>query len=136
MRNFSVRSEFLSQWGDNVTPDTVITMREVNRLAAEWGVPVEELLDQLEEIDTTTHPVRIAKKHVIINKKLYYIFCIPEVRRNGDRTFSFYIQPVSGIYPMTFMYSVPQEQQTMQEAFEIAEGAAEANLKAYTSDWD
>lgn len=135
MKSFCVRSEFLSTWGDEVTPDTVITMREVERLSEEWEIPVEELLDQLYEVDTFVNSVRTYKKHVIISKKLYTIFCIPQVYPTNGKQYEFYIQPASGIYAMEYMFGLPEEQQTLQDAFEMAEEDAKINIEIYGSSW-
>lgn len=49
MKTYTVKEEYLSQWGEDVTEDTIITQAELERLSAEWGKPVEELLEQLIE---------------------------------------------------------------------------------------
>ena len=46
---YTVKPEYLDQWGEDVTEDTIITQDELERLAAEWDKPVEELLEQLIE---------------------------------------------------------------------------------------
>ena len=45
--NYHIKEEYLSQWGEETTTETVITQDELERLAAEWEVPIEELLEQL-----------------------------------------------------------------------------------------
>lgn len=50
LTRYTIKPEFLSMWGEDVTEDTVIDSAEVERLADEWGKPVAELLDQLTEI--------------------------------------------------------------------------------------
>ena len=47
---YHIMPEYLSEWGDQTTEDTVVTFAEVVDLAREWDVTVDELLDQLEEI--------------------------------------------------------------------------------------
>lgn len=47
---YHIIPEYLSEWGDQTTEDTVVTFAEVVDLAREWGTTVDELLDQLEEI--------------------------------------------------------------------------------------
>jgi hypothetical protein len=51
MKTYHIKPDFLSEWGEECNEDTVITEDELRRLSEEWGIPVEELLDQLEEID-------------------------------------------------------------------------------------
>ncbi len=48
---YTIKPEFLSLWGEDSTEDTVITEGELQRLAQEWGTPINELRQQLEEID-------------------------------------------------------------------------------------
>lgn len=50
MKNYKIKSEFLSLWGEECTEDTIITASEVERLADEWDKPIDELLEQLIEI--------------------------------------------------------------------------------------
>ena len=52
MKRYTIKSEFLSSWGDYCDEDTIIDTAEVERLAEEWETPVEELLEQLIEIET------------------------------------------------------------------------------------
>ena len=51
LTRYTIRPEYLSLWGEDCTEDTVIDSAEVERLAAEWGKPVDELLEQLTEVD-------------------------------------------------------------------------------------
>ena len=51
MKNYRIKEEYLDRWGEDVTADYIVTQEELERLASEWEVPVEELLEQLEEID-------------------------------------------------------------------------------------
>ena len=50
MKTYHIKPEYLSEWGDQTTEETVVTYAEVVDLAREWDVTVDELLDQLEEI--------------------------------------------------------------------------------------
>ena len=49
MKFYTIKPEYLSLWGEDCTEDTVITEDELQRLAAEWEKPAEDLLEQLEE---------------------------------------------------------------------------------------
>lgn len=60
MKYYLINPDFLSLWGEDCTEDTVIDDAEVERLAAEWEKPVEELLAQLEEA-----PFSKAYEHLI-----------------------------------------------------------------------
>lgn len=51
MTAYHIKPEYLSNWGENTTTETVITQDELERLAAEWGTPVNELMEQLIEIE-------------------------------------------------------------------------------------
>ena len=47
---YKIKAEYLDLWegGDSPSdPDRIITEEELNRLSDDWGVPVEELLEQL-----------------------------------------------------------------------------------------
>lgn len=44
---YTVKPDYLSNWGEEVTEETVITQEELERLAEEWEKPVAELLEQL-----------------------------------------------------------------------------------------
>ena len=48
---YHVKPEYLTMWGDETTDETVIEQSELERLAAEWEKPIEELLEQLIPID-------------------------------------------------------------------------------------
>ena len=50
MKNYRIKEEYLDRWGEDVTEDYIVTQEELERLASEWEIPVEELLEQLEEI--------------------------------------------------------------------------------------
>lgn len=50
MKNYTVKEQYLSNWGEWTTTDTVVSEDEVNRLAEEWDKPVDELLAELDEI--------------------------------------------------------------------------------------
>ena len=47
---YHVRPEYLHLWGSECTEETVIDERELRRLSGEWGISVDELAEQLEEI--------------------------------------------------------------------------------------
>lgn len=49
MKRYTIKPEYLSNWGEDCTEGTIITTAEIERLAEEWEKPVEELLEQLEE---------------------------------------------------------------------------------------
>jgi len=49
MKRYTIKPEYLTMWGSWTDEDTIVTTAEVERLAAEWEKPVEELLEQLEE---------------------------------------------------------------------------------------
>lgn len=51
MKNYRIKDEFLDSWGEDVPDGYIVTQEELERLASEWEVPVEELLEQLEEVD-------------------------------------------------------------------------------------
>ena len=59
MKKYTIRPEFLSLWGSETTEETVIDAAEVERLAAEWETPVEELLEQLKEIEMEDNTMTI-----------------------------------------------------------------------------
>lgn len=53
MKTYKIKPEYLDLWegGDTPSdPDRIITEDELNELSAEWEKPIEELLQQLEEI--------------------------------------------------------------------------------------
>lgn len=51
MKTYRIKPEFLPAWGNETTPETVIDERELDRLAAEWGLEKAALLEQLEELE-------------------------------------------------------------------------------------
>lgn len=51
MKAYKIKEEYLDRWGEDVTADDIVTQEELERLASEWEIPVEELMEQLEEID-------------------------------------------------------------------------------------
>ena len=51
MKQYTIKAEFLPLWGEDCTEDTIITEEELRRLSQEWEKPVEELLEQLNEVD-------------------------------------------------------------------------------------
>lgn len=48
--HYRILPEYHEYWGDNVDDDTIVSMNEIRRLAAEWDVPVEKLMEQVEEV--------------------------------------------------------------------------------------
>ena len=58
MKTYRIMPEYLTLWGEDTTEDTVITTEEIERLAAEWGKPVEELMDQLTENEEEDHTMK------------------------------------------------------------------------------
>ena len=57
MTAYHIKSEYLSNWGEDTTTETVITQDELERLASAWGTTVDELLPQL--IETEIHRISI-----------------------------------------------------------------------------
>lgn len=51
MKAYKIKEEFLDRWGEGVPDGYIVTEAELERLASEWEIPVEELLEQLEEVD-------------------------------------------------------------------------------------
>ena len=51
MTRYTIKPEYLSNWGEDCTEETIITDADVERLAQEWEMPVDQLLQQLIEID-------------------------------------------------------------------------------------
>ena len=54
MKMYTIKPEYLPLWGEDADENTIITQDDVERFAADWEKPVEELLEQLEE-DTSSH---------------------------------------------------------------------------------
>ena len=51
MKWYKIKDEYAPEWGDNVADTSEpINLAEVERLAAAWGVPISELMEQLEEL--------------------------------------------------------------------------------------
>ena len=50
MKKYTIKPEYLPLWGEDADENTIITQDDIERFAADWEKPVEELLDQLEEI--------------------------------------------------------------------------------------
>lgn len=53
MKKFRIKEEFLDEWGYGVSSDEldrIVTEEEVQSIARGWETPVEELMDQLEEL--------------------------------------------------------------------------------------
>ena len=51
-KKFRILPEFVDEWTNSDNPeDWVVDLPEIQRLAAEWDLTVEELLDEVEEIE-------------------------------------------------------------------------------------
>ena len=50
MKQYRIKAEFWSAWGEEVNEDTIVDDKEIDRLASEWGMDREDLLRQVEEI--------------------------------------------------------------------------------------
>lgn len=51
-KRFRILPEYVDQWTDSDRPeDWIVDLPEIQRLAAEWGLTVEQLLDEVEEIE-------------------------------------------------------------------------------------
>lgn len=48
---YHIKPEYLSEWGAESTEETIITEGELRRLSVEWGISIDELVDQLEGIE-------------------------------------------------------------------------------------
>ena len=46
MKTYTIKPEFLSEWGNETTEETTVTEREIERLSREWGVSVDDLMEQ------------------------------------------------------------------------------------------
>lgn len=49
MKQYTIKPEYLPLWGEDADENTIITQDDIERFAADWEKPVEELLEQLEE---------------------------------------------------------------------------------------
>lgn len=49
-KRYHIRPEYIDQWGAEANSETVVTMDDVLMCARGWDIPVEEVLEQLEEI--------------------------------------------------------------------------------------
>ena len=50
MKKYTVKPEYLPLWGAYADENTIISQDDIERFASDWEKPVEEILDQLEEI--------------------------------------------------------------------------------------
>lgn len=50
MKNYTIKSEYLPLWGEDADENTIVTQDDIERFAADWEKPAEELLEQLEEV--------------------------------------------------------------------------------------
>ena len=48
MKQYRVIDEYVSMWGDD--DEIIVDSKEIERLSREWDVPVELLLEQVEEL--------------------------------------------------------------------------------------
>lgn len=51
MKQYKVKSEYLDNWlahGDSAD-EVIVSEEEINRLTLEWGMSVEDLMEQVEE---------------------------------------------------------------------------------------
>lgn len=135
MSYFRIRPEFLTLWGEETTADTVVTLCDIMELAEDWEKPIEDLMQQVEEVNLLVTGGRYERQNIVINGKLYTIVSLIEHEPNGSKVYSFYIEPASLEYPMTHMFSVPIEQQPWPEAFRIAANYATENIDVYAEEW-
>lgn len=51
-KKFRILPEFVDEWTNSDNPeDWIVDLPEIQRLAFEWGLTVEQLLDEVEEIE-------------------------------------------------------------------------------------
>lgn len=50
MKTFKVRSEYIDKWTSEALDELTVDEEEIRRLSKEWDVPVENLMEQVEEI--------------------------------------------------------------------------------------
>lgn len=50
MKKYRVMFEYIDKWTADQDEDLVVTEDELSRLAYEWGVSKEEVMNQIEEI--------------------------------------------------------------------------------------
>ena len=50
MKKYEVMNEYWDMWGISNEEDAVVDQAEIERLADEWEMPVEKLLEQVKEI--------------------------------------------------------------------------------------
>lgn len=46
MKTYTIKPEFLSAWGSETTENNIVTESEIQRLSNEWGVSVDNLMEQ------------------------------------------------------------------------------------------
>ena len=51
---YTVRPEYADLWGEDCHENTLVSEETVTDLSSEWDKPLEELLDQLEEVTVHT----------------------------------------------------------------------------------
>lgn len=59
MKNYRIKEEYLDRWGEDVPNGYIVKQEELERLAREWEIPVEELLEQLEEVGAVTRMFKV-----------------------------------------------------------------------------
>lgn len=51
-KRYRILPEFVDEWTNSDNPeDWIVDLPEIQRLAFEWGLTVEQLLDEVEEIE-------------------------------------------------------------------------------------
>ena len=50
MKQYRIKPEFWSAWGEAVDENTIIDTAEIERLAREWDMTVDALMEQVEEV--------------------------------------------------------------------------------------
>lgn len=63
MKQYKVKPEYLDNWlahGDS-SDEVIVDENEINRLAREWGMTVDELMEQVEEIEQDEISVKISR---------------------------------------------------------------------------
>lgn len=50
---YRILPEFYADWGVYDDDETIVDMEQIRWLSGEWGTPVEELMEQVEEVKAT-----------------------------------------------------------------------------------
>lgn len=56
MKRYTIKPDYADWWGDEFTETTVLTEEQVKDIARGWEMPLEEMLEGLEEIDGIPTP--------------------------------------------------------------------------------